>query len=252
MWCPGCGHGIILNSLLRAVEELGLAKNDIVMTSGIGCSARISGYVDFHSLHTMHGRALACATGVKLAKPSLNILVPMGDGDALAIGGNHFIHACRRNIDMTAIVMNNRIYGMTGGQFSPLSGIGKKATTAPFLTIDSEFDVVKLATAAGASFVARSTAYHAKESTDILKKAISHKGFSVVEILSQCPTHFGRKNKEGDAVAMLELHKSNTAPIGSKKLDENPNMIARGIFIDEERPEYCAEYDKIVQQAHKR
>lgn len=252
MWCPGCGHGTILNSLLRAIEELGLKKNDIVMTSGIGCSARISGYVDFHSLHTMHGRALACATGVKLSKPKLNVIVPMGDGDALAIGGNHFIHACRRNIDITAIVMNNRIYGMTGGQFSPLSGQGKKATTAPYLTIDSEFDVVKLASAAGASFVARSTAYHATESTNILKKALTHKGFSVVEILSQCPTHYGRKNKEGDAVAMLQVHKDNTAPIGSSKLDENPNLIARGIFVDNERPEYCEEYDKVINQAQGR
>ena len=252
MWCPGCGHGTILNSLLRAIEELGISKNDIVMTSGIGCSARISGYVDFHSLHTMHGRALACATGVKLSKPSLNILVPMGDGDALAIGGNHFIHACRRNIDITAIVMNNRIYGMTGGQFSPLSGQGVKATTAPYTTIDQEFDVVKLALAAGASFVARSTAYHAKESTSILKKAITHKGFSVVEILSQCPTHYGRKNKEGDASSMLELHKDNTVPIGSKKLEDNPHLIERGIFTDIERPEYCAEYDKIIEQAQKR
>jgi len=119
MWCPGCGHGTVLNSLLRAVEELGLNKSNIVMTSGIGCSARISGYVDFHSLHTLHGRALAFATGVKLSKPELTVIVPMGDGDALAIGGNHFIHAARRNIDITAIVMNNRIYGMTGGQFSP-------------------------------------------------------------------------------------------------------------------------------------
>lgn len=249
MWCPGCGHGTILNSLLRAVEELQLDKNNIVMTSGIGCSARISGYVDFHSLHTLHGRALAFATGVKLSKPDLNILVPMGDGDALAIGGNHFIHAARRNIDITAIVMNNRIYGMTGGQFSPLSGPGKKATTAPFLTIDSEFDVVKLAAAAGASFVARSTAYHAKESKEILKKAISHKGFSVVEILSQCPTHYGRKNKEGDAVAMLEIQKNNTAKIGSKALAENPALIPRGIFVQEERPEYCQEYEKIIERA---
>lgn len=252
MWCPGCGHGTILNSLLRAVEDLDLDKNDIVMTSGIGCSARISGYVDFHSLHTLHGRALAFATGVKLSKPKLNILVPMGDGDALAIGGNHFIHAARRNIDITAIVMNNRIYGMTGGQFSPLSGSGIRATTAPYLTIDSEFDVVKLAIAAGASFVARSTAYHAKESTEILKKAILHKGFSVVEILSQCPTHYGRKNKEGDAVAMLELHKTNTAKLGSKALAENPGLVARGIFVQEERPEYCTEYDKIIKHAQQR
>ncbi|MBI9087769.1 MAG: 2-oxoacid:ferredoxin oxidoreductase subunit beta [Desulfobacterium sp.] len=249
MWCPGCGHGTVLNSLLRAVEALGLNKNDIVMTSGIGCSARISGYVDFHSLHTIHGRALTFATGVKFSKPELKLLVPMGDGDALAIGGNHFIHAARRNIDMTAIVMNNRIYGMTGGQFSPLSGLGKKATTAPYLTIDNDFDVVELSRAAGASFVARTTTYHALEAVDLLKRAIDHKGFSVVEILSQCPTHFGRKNKEGDAVNMLELYKANTAKIGSKALKENPALLARGIFVDENRPEYCEEYEKIIQRA---
>ena len=252
MWCPGCGHGTILNSLLRAIEDLELNKQDIVMTSGIGCSARISGYVDFHSLHTMHGRALACATGVKLSRPELKVLVPMGDGDALAIGGNHFIHACRRNIDITAIVMNNRIYGMTGGQFSPLSGLGKKATTAPYLTIDREFDVVKLAIAAGATFVARSTSYHAVEATNYLKKAISHKGFSVVEILSQCPTHYGRKNKEGDAPAMLELYRNNTAPLGSKAFQENPHLIPRGIFVHEENPEYCEEYEKVIAKAQGR
>jgi 2-oxoglutarate ferredoxin oxidoreductase subunit beta len=246
MWCPGCGHGTILNSLIRAIEELELKPNEIVMTSGIGCSARISGYVNVHSLHTMHGRALACATGVKLSRPHLKVLVPMGDGDALAIGGNHFIHAARRNIDLTAIVMNNRIYGMTGGQFSPLSGIGVKATTAPFSTIDNCFDVVELATAAGASFVARSTAFHVKECKDILKKAIEHKGFSVVEILSQCPTHYGRKNKEGDAASMLEFQKKTTAKIGSKALQENPNLIPRGIFVELDKAEYCAEYEKII------
>jgi 2-oxoglutarate/2-oxoacid ferredoxin oxidoreductase subunit beta len=252
MWCPGCGHGTILNSLLRSIEELGLTKSNIVMTSGIGCSARISGYVDFHSLHTLHGRALAFATGVKLSKPHLHVIVPMGDGDALAIGGNHFIHAARRNIDITAIVMNNRIYGMTGGQFSPLSGPGKKATTAPYMTIDNDFDVVELAKAAGATFVARSTAYHCQESTNYLKKALLHKGFSVVEILSQCPTHYGRKNKEGDAASMLEIQRDNTAQIGSKKLAENPQLIARGIFVDIEKPEYCQEYDKIIERAMKR
>ena len=249
MWCPGCGHGTVLNSLLRAVDQLKLNKSDLVMTSGIGCSARISGYVDFHSLHTIHGRALAFATGLKLSKPELTILVPMGDGDALAIGGNHFIHAARRNVDLTAIVMNNRIYGMTGGQFSPLSGPGKMATTAPFSTIDNSFDVVKLAVAAGATFVARSTTYHVMETVDILKKAIQHKGFSVVEILSQCPTQYGRKNREGDAVAMMESYKNNTAKIGSKKLDGSSDLIARGIFQDIDQPEYCEAYDSIVERA---
>ena len=252
IWCPGCGHGIVLSSLLRAVHELGLNKNEIVMTSGIGCSSRISGYVDFHSLHTIHGRALSFATGVKLSKPELKAIVPMGDGDALAIGGNHFIHAARRNIDITAIVMNNRIYGMTGGQFSPLSGRGKKATTAPYSTIDREFDVVELAKSAGATFVARSTVFHANECKDILKKGINHKGFSVVEILTQCPTYYGRKNKEGDAVQMMEGYKTNTVKIGSKKLEKNPDLIQRGIFVENnDVPEYCEAYDRIIETAMK-
>ena len=251
MWCPGCGHGTVLNSLLRAVEELGFSKNEIVMASGIGCSSRISGYVDFHTLHTLHGRALAFATGVKLSKPELNVIVPMGDGDALAIGGNHFIHACRRNIDITAIVMNNRIYGMTGGQFSPMSGVGINATTAPFHNIDRDFDVVEMATAAGATFVARSTTYHAQQATELIKKAILHEGFSVVEILSQCPTHFGRKNRMGSAADMMERYKEITVPVGSRKKEDNPDLIERGIFVQKEAPEYCREYDKIIDQAMK-
>ena len=249
MWCPGCGHGIVLNALLHAVDGMGLDKKDLVMVSGIGCSARISGYVDFHSLHTLHGRALAFATGLKLSKPELRVIVPMGDGDALAIGGNHFIHACRRNIDLTAIVMNNRIYGMTGGQFSPLSGEGILATTAPYRTIDNEFDVVELARAAGATFVARSTTFHALETIDLLKRAISHKGFSVVEILSQCPTYYGRKNKAGEAAEMIQQYKHLTAPIGSKALADDPALIARGVFVDVQRSEYCAAYDTVIARA---
>ena len=251
MWCPGCGHGIVLNSMLRAIEKLGMKKNDIVMVSGIGCSSRISGYVDFHTLHTIHGRALAFATGVKMSRPEVNILVPMGDGDALAIGGNHFIHAARRNIDMTAIVMNNRIYGMTGGQYSPLSGYGTIATTAPYMNIDHDFDVIELSKSAGATFVARTTAYHVQQIVDIIQQAILHKGFSVVEILSQCPTYFGRKNKEGSAVDMLERYKKMTTPIGSKAKKENPDLIERGIFVQKEMPEYCKEYEKVIEMAMK-
>jgi 2-oxoglutarate ferredoxin oxidoreductase subunit beta len=251
LWCPGCGHGMVLNGLLRAIEKLGLSKNEIVMVSGIGCSSRITGYVDFHTLHTIHGRALAFATGVKIARPELNLIVPMGDGDALAIGGNHFIHAARRNIDITAIVMNNRIYGMTGGQFSPLSGENISATTAPFLTIDPSFDVVELAKAAGATFVARTTTYHIQQMTDIIRQAILHKGFSVVEVLSQCPTYFGRKNKIGEAADMVAYFKENTTPMGSKAKQENPYLLERGIFVQEEKPEYCSLYEKVVQKAMK-
>ena len=251
LWCPGCGHGMVLNGLLQAIEKMGLSRNEIVMVSGIGCSSRITGYVDFHTLHTIHGRALAFATGVKIARPELNLIVPMGDGDALAIGGNHFIHAARRNIDITAIVMNNRIYGMTGGQFSPLSGEDVRATTAPYLTIDPGFDVVELSKAAGATFVARTTTYHIQQMTDIIQQAILHEGFSVVEIFSQCPTYFGRKNKAGDAVDMIAYFKKNTTPIGSKAKKENPDLIERGIFVQKEKPEYCSQYEKLVQKAMK-
>ncbi len=249
IWCPGCGHGIVMNNLIRAVENLALRKRDLVMVSGIGCSARISGYLDFHTLHTLHGRALAFATGVKLARPELQILVPMGDGDATAIGGNHFIHAARRNIDMTAIIMNNRIYGMTGGQYSPLSGYGKTATTAPLGIIDQAFDIVELARGAGASFVARTTTYHVTSMIKIFEKAIRHRGFSVVEVLSQCPTYFGRKNRMGSAVDMMKLYKTGTTPIGSEAKQKDPSLVERGIFVDEERPEYCAEYENIIKKA---
>ena len=249
IWCAGCGHGIVLNNMLRAIASLGMSRNEIVMVSGIGCSSRISGYVDFHTLHTLHGRALAFATGVKLSKPELNVIVPMGDGDALAIGGNHFIHAARRNIAITALVMNNRIYGMTGGQFSPLSGHGALATTAPYNNIDQDFDVVSLATAAGATFVARTTTLHVQEMTSIIRQAILHEGFSVVEILSQCPTYFGRKNKLGGSVEMMKHFKKNTTPIGSKAKADNPQLIERGIFVQKELPEYCAQYEQVVKKA---
>ena len=251
MWCPGCGHGEVLGGLVRAIENLGLSKNELVMVSGIGCSSRISGYVDFHTLHTIHGRALAFATGVKISRPELKLIVPMGDGDALAIGGNHFIHAARRNLDMTAIVMNNRIYGMTGGQFSPLSGANISATTAPYRTIDRDFDIVELAKAAGATFVARCTTYHVQQMTETIEKAITHKGFSVVEVLTQCPTYFGRKNKIGGAADMITWFKDNTTPIGSKAKQENAALIERGIFVQITAPEYCEEYQKVVERATK-
>lgn len=248
LWCPGCGHGIVMANMIRAIEELGFKKNDVVVVSGIGCSSRMPGYLDFHTMHTLHGRALAFAMGVKMGRPELKVIVPMGDGDALAIGGNHLIHAARRNVDLTAVIMNNSIYGMTGGQFSPLTPFGKKATTAVTGTIDHAFDIVKLASGAGASFVARTSTYHVKELAKILKKAITHKGFSVVEVMSQCPTYFGRKNRQGSASDMMKSYKDGTAPIGSKKSKEHPELIERGIFVEEERPEYVDSYLALVKE----
>ena len=249
LWCPGCGHGIVMGAMIRSIENLGIRKNDIVVVSGIGCSSRIVGYLDFHTLHAIHGRALAFATGLKLSRPELIVIAPMGDGDALALGGNHLIHAARRNIDITAIIMNNNNYGMTGGQYSPTSRIGDLAATAPYGNIDRPFDIVKLAIGAGASFVARTTTYHVASMIAILEKAIKHRGLSVVEVLSQCPTYFGRMNKFPSAVDILNYYKTHTTPIGGKA--KTPDLIETGIFIEEERPEYCAEYNKIIKKASK-
>jgi 2-oxoglutarate ferredoxin oxidoreductase subunit beta len=250
LWCPGCGNGIVMGCLLRAVEELGLDKNDVVMISGIGCSSRMQGYCDFHTLHTLHGRALAFATGIKLGRPELTILVPMGDGDALAIGGNHFIHAARRNIDMTAIVLNNGTYGMTGGQHSPLTACGEFSSTAPFGTVDRQFDAVALARGAGATYVARSTTYHARQMTKLFVDAISHKGFSVVEVLTQCPTYYGRRNAKGDAVTMMEGYRDGTVNVGERQPGDERTEI--GVFVDESLPEYCEAYAGVVELARKR
>ena len=242
MWCAGCGHGIVMGNMIRAIEQLGLPKNEIVVVSGIGCSSRMPGYLDFHTMHTIHGRALAFAMGVKMGRPGLRVIVPMGDGDALSIGGNHLIHAARRNVDMTAIIMNNSIYGMTGGQVSPMTPAGKKGTTARHGSFSKPFDAVALARGAGATFVARTTTYHAKEMIDIMSQGISHKGFSVIEIMSQCPTYYGRKNKIGGAVEMMQSYRDGTVKVGSKKAKEDPSLVERGIFVKEDSPEYVASY----------
>jgi len=248
IWCPGCGHGIVMANMIRAIELNGLKKDEVVVVSGIGCSSRMPGYLDFHTLHTLHGRALAFATGVKMGRPELTVIVPMGDGDALAIGGNHLIHAARRNMDLTAIIMNNSIYGMTGGQYSPMTPFAKKATTAPLGTIEHALDLMELARGAGASFAARTTTYHAKEMIKIIAKAIKHKGFAIVEVMSQCPTYYGRKNKLGSAVDMMKGFKEGTVPIGSKKKANNPDLIERGIFVEEKRPEYSMSYLELIEK----
>ncbi len=248
IWCPGCGHGIVMGNMIRAIDQLHLKKNDIVVVSGIGCSSRMPGYLDFHTMHTLHGRALAFAMGVKMGRPELNVIVPMGDGDALAIGGNHLIHAARRNVDLTAIIMNNSIYGMTGGQYSPLTPTGKKATTAVYGTDSKPFDVVALAKGAGATFAARTTTYHVREMIDIFKEAILHKGFSLVEVMSQCPTYYGRKNKIGGAVEIMETFREDTVKRGSKKAETSPELIQRGIFVKENQPEYVESYQMLTKQ----
>lgn len=231
IWCPGCGHGTLLNTVVRAIDKLGLNKDDVCVVSGIGCSSRASGYLDFNTLHTTHGRALAFATGIKHANPNLHVIVITGDGDASAIGGNHLIHAARRNIDITTICFNNNIYGMTGGQYSPTTPTGDFATTAPYGNIDRCFDLCSLAQGAGASYVGRGTAYHAQLMQKLIENGIKNKGFSFIEGISICPTYYGRKNKKGDAVKMHTFLKDNC--IDKKIVDKKPELAVNKIIIGE-------------------
>ncbi len=255
MWCAGCGNGIILGSIIRAVDTLGLDKNKVAMVSGIGCSGRTSTYVDFNTLHTTHGRALAFATGLKHANNSLTTLVVTGDGDCLAIGGNHFIHASRRNIDMTVFLFNNNIYGMTGGQASPTTPLGKIASTARRGNIENNFDACKLAEAAGASFVARGTTYDADGLDELAIMAIEKKGFSVLEIITPCPTIYGRYNRLGSAVAMLKTQCENSVSVEEShemKPEELEDKIVTGVFVNKDIPEFCEEYDLLIERSQKK
>jgi 2-oxoglutarate ferredoxin oxidoreductase subunit beta len=252
VWCPGCGIGIVMGSLIRAVEHTGLEQDEIVLASGIGCSGRMPVYVDFNTLHTTHGRALTFATGVKLAKPELTVLTVMGDGDATAIGGNHFIHAARRNLDLTAIIINNQIYGMTGGQFSPTTPYGAKATTASYGHVEHAFSIAELAVTAGASFVARGTVYHARQLDGLIEKAINKKGFSVVEIISNCHVQFGRRNEMPDPVTMMNLYKDSAVSVGKALEMSEEDLAGRipiGILTDIEKPNYLKQYDLIRDRA---
>lgn len=249
VWCAGCSNGIILGSTIRAIAQLKYKKDDVAMVSGIGCSSRMPVYVDFNTLHSLHGRAIAYATGIKMFKPKMKVIVVTGDGDATAIGGNHFIHAARRNIDLTVILINNNIYGMTGGQFSPTTPTGDRATTAAYGNIDPTFDICKLAAGSGATFVARTSAFHAQETQNLIRAGLEHKGFSVIEIISACPVIYGRLNRKGDASQMMLWMKDNVIPQAAyDKLseEERKNKIIRGIFVQEERQEYTEAYQNLV------
>jgi len=251
IWCSGCGIGIVMGALIRAIDHLGLDNDRVALVAGIGCTARMPVYMDFNTLHTTHGRALAFATGLKIARPDMKVIAIMGDGDALAIGGNHFIHAARRNLGITALVVNNAIYGMTGGQYSPTTPLGGRATTAPYGNVEPPFPVCDLAIAAGASYVARSTVYHALELDKFLAEAINKDGFSVIEAVSYCHTTFGRMNKLGTAADMMRSLKDNS--IAKSALDRLPpeeqvanTKIVRGKFIDIQRPQYTQVYADLV------
>ncbi|MBM4324912.1 MAG: 2-oxoacid:ferredoxin oxidoreductase subunit beta [Deltaproteobacteria bacterium] len=252
VWCPGCGIGIMLGGLIRAIDRIGYEKDEIVLVSGIGCSGRLPVYVDFNTLHTTHGRALTFATGVKLANPNLKVIVIMGDGDAVAIGGNHFIHAARRNIDITTLILNNNIYGMTGGQNSPTTPYGMRSTTTTYSNIEQSFNISELAVTAGAAFVGRGTVYHARLLDSLMEKAFLKKGFSVVEIISHCHTQYGRQNRLGTAVEMMEQQRDQAITMekaAKMKPEELKDKIVIGVLVDKELPVYQDEYERIRERA---
>ncbi len=251
VWCPGCGHGVVMASLIRALDNLQINKDDIAMVSGIGCSSRMTAYVDFNTLHTLHGRPIAFATGLKFANPKLTVIVITGDGDAAAIGGNHLIHAARRNIDLTVILLNNNIYGMTGGQISPTTPHDGRGSTAKLGNPEYPFDLASLTIAAGATFVARGTTYHVPALDRLIQQAIENKGFSIVEVFSQCPTYEGKWNKRGNAAEMLKYYKEHAIPVTSKT-NYTPEQLTDkfiiGVIHKEEKPEFTSEYQKIIER----
>ncbi len=253
IWCPGCGNGIVTGAIVKAIDKLELAKDDVAVISGIGCSSRASGYLDFNTANTLHGRAIPIASGVKMGDPRLNVIVVTGDGDSTAIGGNHIIHAARRNIDLTVVIFNNNIYGMTGGQYSPLTPIHSKATTAPYTTIEPAFNIPELVKAAGATFVARATTFHAQILADVIAQGIAHKGFSVIEAVSACPISFGRQNKMGGPADMMKWQRDHGVPLAAwdKMTDEQKEgKFPIGVLHhDTSKQEYTDAYDGIIKTA---
>lgn len=252
LWCPGCGNGIAMKAIVQAIEKQGLSQDNTVIVSGIGCSSRASGYMDFDTLHTAHGRALPFATGIKLANPELNVIVITGDGDCTAIGGNHFIHACRRNVDLTVILFNNNIYGMTGGQASPMTPTGKKGTTAPYGAIDRPFDICKLAEAAGATYVARSTAFHVNHLADMIYQGLNNPGLSFIEAVVQCPTAFGRKNKMPDPAELMKWQRDHAVMQAMwERLpeDRRADKFPIGVLHESGYMDYGKAYAHVIHQA---
>lgn len=248
IFCPGCGNGSIMNAFLKGMEKAEMDFDNIAMVSGIGCSSRIPGYMECDSLHTTHGRALSFATGLKVSNPDLDVVVFSGDGDAASIGGNHLIHAARKNINLTMICINNNIYGMTGGQISPTSPKGSVGTTAPYGTEDYPFKLAELVATAGASYSARWTTIQVDNLVGSIKKALKNPGFSFVEVVSQCPTYYGRKNKARTPTAMAVNMKVNT--VFKSRADrmcekDLEGKIVVGEFADKQRAEYTDNIQKL-------
>jgi len=256
IFCNGCGHGVAIDYVLRAIEELDLDIDNIALASGIGCSSRIPGYINADGLHTTHGRALSFATGIKAANPNLNVIVFTGDGDCTGIGGNHFIHAARRNIDMTVILLNNFIYGMTGGQLAPTAPLGSIATTAPYGNIEQAFNISELATALGAAYVARWPISYPYQPIKSIKEGIQNRGFALIELMSPCPTAYGRRNKMGKIDVLWKWYEDITILIEEYEkimnygTDEEKAAVKKmfkiGVFQNENKAGFFEEYEKLV------
>ena len=240
IWCSGCGNGIVLQAIIRGLESMDMDPNRVVAVSGIGCSSRAAGYMDLHTVHTAHGRAIPFATGIKLANPDLKVIVITGDGDATAIGGNHFIHAARRNIDLTVILFNNSIYGMTGGQYSPLTPHNAITATCSYGNIERQFDVCTLAKATGATYVARGTTFHAHQMQRLIVNGIKHKGFAVIDALCGCPTYYGKMNNQASAAAILKDQKDRAVWVDDAKT-MSPEDLKNKYIIGELHREECEE-----------
>lgn len=248
MWCSGCGIGTMVGAMLRAFEELNFTNTDTVIVSGIGCTGKADDYIVTNALHSLHGRALAYATGVKAFKPQLNVVVIMGDGDGVTIGGNHFIHAARRNMDLTAIILNNLNFGMTGGQVSGTTPEYAYTSTTVYGNPERAFDISSLAEAAGANYVARGTTYHGWELQQNIKEAMTRKGFSVVEVVSPCPTHYGRRNEMGETLELLHWMRDRALPVDQYRAlpeAERKGYFPIGTLVDRDEPGFNERYDTI-------
>ena len=252
IWCPGCGIGTTVNCFSRALESSGLDLTKTAVVSGIGCTGRVAGYINLDSFHTTHGRAIPFATGLKLANPGLKVIVYSGDGDLTAIGGNHFIHAARRNMDLTIILLNNFIYGMTGGQVAPTTPVSAIASTAPHGNFEQTFNLPYLAESCGAVYVARWTAFHVRHLAKSIKEALLKKGFSFIEVLAPCPTLFSRRNKIGDGLDQMKYYKENSViqnGADTKSISlEYQGKIVVGKFVDIERPTYLESMNEHYQK----
>ena len=244
IWCPGCGIGIVVGAYVRAIQKSPIARNRQISISGIGCTGRVSGYLNLDSYHTTHGRAIAFATGMAVARPELEITVIAGDGDLGVIGGNHLIHAARRNVDMNVIMVNNFNYGMTGGQHGGTTPLGARTHTSPYGNVETPFNIPYLVAAAGASFVARWTAMHVRQVTAAFNRMMEVKGFAFMEVLSPCPPTFGEFNGYPDPLDMMKYFKDNSIVDNNADLSQigvtarPDDKVVVGNFIDRRRPSY--------------